>query len=206
MSDLRIIQNFFEPKRILDIGANHGQFYNEIKEIFPNSYYLLIEGNEHCERQLRTMNVDYKIALLSDKIKKVNFFIRKQEPTCTGNSIYREKSSFYDNDNDVIVEEKETNTLDNILGESCFDLIKIDVQGSEIDIINGGLEIVKKAKGVLMEVSLEEFNQGSPTSEYVIPFMRELGFMEHHILGNLNHPVHHTLIQQDILFINKSNF
>jgi FkbM family methyltransferase len=205
MNDLRIIQNFFEPKKILDIGANHGQFYNDIKKIFPNAYYLLVEGNEHCERQLQTMNVDYKIALLSDKIKKVKFFIRKEEPTCTGNSIYREKSSFYEDDNDVIVEEKETSTLYNILGESYFDLIKIDVQGSEIDIIKGGLEIIKKAKGVLMEVSLEEFNQGSPTSEYVVPFMKDLGFLEHYVLNNLNHPVYHTLIQQDILFIN-SNF
>lgn len=206
MSNLKMIQNFFEPKRILDIGANHGQFYNQMKEIFPNSYYMLMEGNEHCERQLKSMNVDYKIALLSDKIKKVNFYIRKQEFTCTGNSIYREKSSFYDDDNNVIVEEKETTTLSNVLGECYFDLIKIDVQGSEIDIINGGLDIIKKAKGILMEVSLVEFNQGSPTSDYTIPFMENLGFLEHHVLGNLNHPVEHTLIQQDILFINRSNF
>jgi ribosomal protein RSM22 (predicted rRNA methylase) len=34
---LEKIKNYFEPKSILDIGANVGQFYNEIKGIFPDS-------------------------------------------------------------------------------------------------------------------------------------------------------------------------
>ena len=42
---LESIKKYFEPKSILDIGANVGQFYNEIKNIFPNSYYYLVEGS-----------------------------------------------------------------------------------------------------------------------------------------------------------------
>lgn len=205
MNELEAIKRHFIPNKILDIGANNGQFYNEIKDFFPDAYYFLIEGNEHCERQLKTLNVDFKISLLSDSIKKVQFYIRKQEPTCTGNSIYREKSAFYDNDDDVVIVEKETNTLSNLLGEDYYDLIKIDVQGSEIDIIHGGMDIFKKAKGVLMEVSLVEFNAGSPTSDFVIPFMKNIGFDEYSVIRNLNHPITHTLIQQDMLFINNSN-
>ena len=63
---LEKIKNYFDPKSILDIGANVGQFYNEIKTIFPNSYYYLIEGNDSCEVVLETLNVDYSICLLSD--------------------------------------------------------------------------------------------------------------------------------------------
>lgn len=199
---LESIKKYFEPKSILDIGANVGQFYNEIKNIFPNSYYYLIEGSESCEVVLETFDVDYSICLLSDTEKEVDFYIRKNEPRCTGNSIYRENTSFYDDDQ-IIVEKKQTKTLSNLLNNQTFDLIKIDVQGSEIDIINGGLDIIKEAKGILMEVSLMEYNQNAPTKEFVYEYMDNLGFKPVELIGNINHPLTYELIQQDILFLNK---
>ena len=199
---LESIKKYFEPKSILDIGANVGQFYNEIKNIFPNSYYYLIEGSESCEVVLETFNVDYSICLLSDTEKEVDFYVRKNEPRCTGNSIYRENTSFYDDDQ-IIVEKKQTKTLSNLLNNQTFDLIKIDVQGSEIDIINGGLDIIKDAKGILMEVSLMEYNQNAPTKEFVYEYMDNLGFKPVELIGNINHPLTYELIQQDILFLNK---
>ena len=199
---LESIKKYFEPKSILDIGANVGQFYNEIKNIFPNSYYYLIEGSESCEVVLETLNVDYSICLLSDSEKEVDFYIRKNEPRCTGNSIYRENTSFYDDDQ-ILIEKKQTKTLSNLLNNQKFDLIKIDVQGSEIDIINGGLDIIKEAKGILMEVSLMEYNQNAPTKEFVYEYMDNLGFKPVELIGNINHPLTYELIQQDILFLNK---
>ena len=95
-------------------------------------------------------------------------------------------------------------TLDTLFPNTSFDVIKIDVQGSEIDIINGGLDIIKNCKGILMEVSLEEYNEGSPTIEFVDEYMSNLNFEKVEIINNLNHPIKHTLIQQDVLYINKN--
>ena len=199
---LEKIKNYFIPESILDIGANVGQFYNEIKEIFPNSYYYLIEGNDSCEVVLETLNVDYSISLLSDIEKEVDFYVRKHEPRCTGNSIYRENTSFYDDDQ-IIILKKQTKTLSNILNNKIFDLIKIDVQGSEIDIINGGIDIIKNAKGVLMEISLVEYNQNAPVKEFVYEYMSNIGFIPIETICNINHPITHELIQKDILFLNQ---
>ena len=102
-----------------------------------------------------------------------------------------------------MIEKKHTKTLSRILENQTFDLIKIDVQGSEIDIINGGLDIFKNAKGVLMEVSLVEYNQDAPTKDYVYEYMNKLGFKPVELIGNLNHPITYELIQQDILFLNE---
>ena len=77
---LEKIKDYFEPKSILDIGANVGQFYKESMMVFPNAYYYLIEGNESCEDVLRTLGVDYSINLLSDVAKQVDFYIRKKIP------------------------------------------------------------------------------------------------------------------------------
>jgi FkbM family methyltransferase len=200
---LNKIKNYFEPKSILDIGANTGQFYREISQIFPNAYYFLIEGNDGCEIPLQSIGVDYSISMLSDCEKTVNYYIRDGEPLCTGNSIYKENSAFYDDDKIIIVE-KNTKTLPQVLKDKLFDLIKIDVQGSELDIIKGGLDIIKSSKGVLMEVSLVEFNQGAPTKQDVVDFMKGIGFEPVEIIANINHPMFHTLIQEDVLFLNKN--
>ena len=200
---LNKIKNYLEPVSILDIGANTGQFYREISQIFPNAYFFLIEGNDGCEIPLQSIGVDYSIAMLSDCEKIVKYYIRDGEPLCTGNSIYKENSAFYDEDK-IIVVEKDTKTLPRVLNNKLFDLIKIDVQGSELDIIKGGLDIIKSSKGILMEVSLVEFNQGAPTKQEVISFMEEIGFEPVEIIANINHPMFHTLIQEDILFLNKN--
>jgi len=200
---LELIKNHFTPKSVLDIGANVGQFYHKCKEIFPDSEYFLIEGNKHCEPGLSPLNVPYEMCLLSKEEETVDFYIRKTELRCTGNSIYREKTHFFADD-DIIVEKTETKTLNKLFGDRTFDLVKIDTQGSEIDIINGGIEFIKRAKGVLMEVSLEEFNTGSPLEPYVNNFMYAIGFEPKEIIENLTHPETHHLIQKDVLFINKN--
>jgi FkbM family methyltransferase len=202
--NLSVIQNYFNPEKILDIGANIGQFYLDCVEVYPNSYYHLIEGNDYCEENLKSLGVDFSITLLSDSEKEVDFYIRKHEIKCTGNSIYREKTNFF-KEEEIEIIKKKTSTLESIFSKTNFDLIKIDVQGSELDIIKGGLNIVKNAKGIILEVSLTEYNEGSPLKNEVIKFMDEIGFYPAETIGYNGHPETHEQIQEDILFLRKKN-
>lgn len=200
--NLNLVKNYFVPESILDIGANIGQFYLESKEIFPSSKFHLIEGNHYCEENLVGLGVDYDIALLSDEEKDVSFYVRKNEIKCTGNSIYREKTPFFA-DEEIVIHNKKTRKLDDLLSEKFFDLIKIDVQGSEIDIIKGGLKTIERAKGVILEVSLVEYNENSPNKSEVLKFMDEIGFVPVECLGIIGHPLTHEQIQEDLFFIKK---
>jgi FkbM family methyltransferase len=148
--------------------------------------------------------VDFSLELLSDEKKDVTFYKTTYDEKCTGNSLYREKTLFYD-DEHIITENRVTTTLETLLNDKYFDLIKIDVQGSELDIIKGGLDIVKNSKGVILEVSLTEYNENSPTKEEVYEFMYNLGFNHSEIIGHINHPLTHELIQHDVLFVKITN-
>jgi len=201
--NLELIKKYFDPKTILDIGANVGQFYHESKNIFNNSKYFLIEGNKFCEPALKDLNVEYFIGLFSDTVKTVPYYIRKSEPLCTGNSIYREKSMFF-KDDDIVIMQEQTFTLDDVLNDRIFDFIKIDVQGSELDILKGGSNVVKKAKGILLELSIEEFNINAPLYKDVEDYMNSINFSKKETLQQLRHPQHHYHIQDDVLFINNS--
>lgn len=196
--ELYKIEKYFYPYRILDIGANIGQFHNLCKTQFPNSYIFSIEASEYCEPYLKNITENYYIGLLTKDNNEYNFYSRKDTDIGTGNSIYRELTHFY-SDEQVKIIKKQGIKLDDLFdSKSEFDLIKIDTQGSELDIIEGGIELCNKAKGILLEVSLTQYNENSPLYNDVITYMKKIGFESKEILDESRN---HGSYQQDILFI-----
>ena len=198
--NLRAITNYFYPYRILDIGANVGQFHKECKATFNDSYIFSIEASAECESSLKQITENYYIGLLAKDNTDYTFYSRKNDPTCTGNSMYKELTQFYSVDQLDIIKKKGIKLDDLFESDSEFDLIKIDTQGSELDIIEGGLNLCNKAKGILLEVSLTQYNENAPLYDDVINYMTSHGFIKTEILDEArNHGSH----QQDILFINE---
>jgi FkbM family methyltransferase len=199
------VSNYFIPTSILDIGANVGQFYQESKKIFNDSYFLLIEPNPNCEEHLKKLNVDYYIGAVSDSIKEMPFIMNKTDLTSTGNSFYKEISSFFTDDN-IVTYNITTTTLDKLFfKKKNFDLIKIDTQGSELDIVKGGVNLIKNTKGIILEVSVttNEYNLNAPKSIEIFDFMFNLGFENKIVVGHNFNPDNGELVQQDYLFLNK---
>jgi FkbM family methyltransferase len=196
--NLELIKKYFYPKNILDIGAHCGEFNAHCKHFFPDSKIISIEGNESCEKDLKNNNCDYKILLLGKENKKVIFYKQKNDLACTGNSIYKELTEHF-NDDALIKEEKNLKMLDEVFDQTTtFDLIKIDTQGSELDILEGGKNLAQKANGILLEVSLEPYNEGAPLYDEVVKYMNSIGFEEKETLDRSTNPP-----QLDILFIKK---
>ena len=80
--------------------------------------------------------------------------------------------------------------------------LKIDTQGSEIDILKGSGKYLKKVKLLYLECPIVNINQGAPDISEYLTFTKKAGFIpldicEKHIHNNI-------LLQLDILFINKS--
>lgn len=195
------IQEYFLPYRILDIGANIGQFHKLAQSTYPEAFIFSIEASPECEQALKEITSNYYIGLLAKDNSEYDFYSRKDAPTGTGNSIYRELTHFYSDDKLEVLKQTGIKLDDLFEEDSEFDLIKIDTQGSELDIISGGLNLCKKAKGIILEVSLTQYNEGAPLYDEVISFMENLGFRKEIILDEArNHGSH----QQDILFINEN--
>jgi FkbM family methyltransferase len=199
--NLSKIQNYFYPYRILDIGANVGQFHQIAKNTFPESYVFSIEASKECENYLKQLTDNYYIGMLAKNNDEYNFYSRKNDPTSTGNSIYKELTKFYSDDQLNIIKQKGIKLDDLFEDNSEFDLIKIDTQGSELDIIEGGKDLCSKAKGILLEVSLTKYNKDAPLYDEVIRFMDNFGFKIAEILDE--NIVPEIVSQQDILFIKK---
>jgi FkbM family methyltransferase len=198
--NLHIVKQYFEPKSILDIGGHVGGFYHQCKSLFNFDRYFLIEGNENCEPDLKSLNIPFYIGLVGKEIGETVFYKTKDDPKSTGNSIYRENTKHF-NDDKVIIEKKKIVTVDSLLNES-FDLIKIDTQGAELDILEGAKKTIKNTQGIILEVSLIQYNQNAPLIKEVIEYMENIGYYETEILFN-HHFADGTLFQKDILFLRK---
>ena len=201
--NLGFIQEFFNPTSVLDIGANRGQFYNDTRPFFPNAEYFLIEANPECEEPLKTLGVSYYIGAISDSERTATFYKSKADSMGFGNSFYKEKTDYYNSENLIEVEYK-TTTLAKLFPNQIFDLVKIDVQGSELDIIKGGLSLIKAAKGLILEVSVVEYNENAPLEPEVNSFMEEIGFRPERTLGAHFNPITKEFIQKDMFFLNKN--
>ena len=201
---LRILD--FEPRTVLDIGAYEGYWSKDIKSVFPSCQPFMIEGDKDKDALLSKCGFPYEIALLSDRTKNVTFYKSHCRYT-TGNSIYPENSNFFRDREYFHTEEVTTTTLRDVVEKhqlTNIDLIKLDVQGSEKDIMLGGLDIVRGAKVLFIEMPVVEYNVGSPDLVEMLTFLDQLGFRMVDIVALRYDTGDQKLSQFDAIFVKKS--
>lgn len=203
-----LIQKHINPTLVVDCGAHCGFFYKEAKSVWPDAEFLLIEGNEECRDELEALHVPYKIAVLSDTQREVTFYTTKECPKATGCSYYREKTHVFDGRNGVphVIT---TTTLDDVMHNIPYPgkeiLLKLDTQGSELDILHGAQKFLKHVKAVALEVAFSEYNEGAPMANDVAIAMTDFGFMAMETLDRHVHPFDNSRhIQSDILYVRVS--
>lgn len=172
--------------KILDIGANDGFWYLQNKSKYPLCEFTLIDANPYNEPKLKSLGVEYYIKCLSDSEKEIDFYTNKNDLSSTGASYYKENTNHFSDDNLEILKVK-TTTLQNLFENRFFDIIKIDVQGAELDIIKGGIEIFRNSKKVIIELPVDgiEYNIGAPKRSEYFNTMKELGFNKFYSIENI---------------------
>jgi FkbM family methyltransferase len=195
----------YYPDTILDIGAHHGIWTNEMIKIYNTCKYFLFEGINYTElNQFNSSdNIEVYNVLLNDKIEQVNWY----EMRNTGDSIFKEKTHHFTNCIPIKRETIDLNTFilqKKILQEPKNILIKIDCQGAEIPILKGCTSILDKTDFIILEIPLfGEYNENVPNFLEHISFMDKIGFVTYDIIDN--HYINGFNMQVDILFINKNH-
>jgi FkbM family methyltransferase len=197
--NLELVKKYFTPSSILDIGAHVGEFYSLAKSVFPDAKIISVEAEPSCSTELLNVNPNSIIALLAKDNAIYNWYKTTENSICTGNSIYREISDHFSNEK-LIIEKRIGVKLSDLFKPNQFDLIKLDTQGSELDIIQGGLDICKAAKGIIIETSINKYNDGAPLYVQVVVFMHSIGFEQKEEIDIFHYG---DIFQKDILFIRK---
>ena len=172
----------FEPKIIFDIGACVLHWTNEAQRIWTDAEYIVFDAMDSCEFLYQERGLQYHMGLLSNESgKEVDFYQNDYHPG--GNSYYIENKEVNPQAPQYFNESHRkklcTITLDALVHLKQFpppDLIKMDVQGAELDILKGAQETIKTAKHIILELQVVEYNKGAPLKDTVIEYMDSIGY------------------------------
>jgi FkbM family methyltransferase len=206
MSDLHKTLELLQSRGLIintvyDIGAHTGEWSKKIKEVCPNAEFYLFEANtEYDEILLKTGFPFLSGKVLSNPGRKVVEFYNG---TNTGDSYYKENTVWYDTQTSVKLP---CITIDTLIADSKLppaNFIKLDTQGSELDILAGCESIINTVDLILTECPIINYNKDAPNiNEYLEYFKSKnfvpIGMFEEHIIEG-------TLIQLDILFMKKES-
>tara|TARA_B100001057_G_scaffold40706_1_gene36533 strand:+ start:1093 stop:1695 length:603 start_codon:yes stop_codon:yes gene_type:complete len=171
------VEKDFAPARILDIGAWNGFWTKNVKQIWPDAHYTCVEAGPKHEKKLKEITSDYHIAVLGDSNRNVKMYLREIDKGSKKKVTYTKGSTLFGIFKDY--ETRQMTTLDNLVGKDAqFDLIKQDVQGAEIMVMQGAPDIFTRAKYVIQEVNLfkDKDFPDMPAESEMDEFMFQLGF------------------------------
>jgi FkbM family methyltransferase len=200
----------YGPRTLLDVGAHLGGFSKSFLQVFPDCVPTLIEPNPHCQEDLARLPFERHAVAASSEGGVGEMFLSKQWLQSTGSSLYRENTEYF-SDEIMMKQEVAKVRLDDLLAGRRFDFVKIDTQGSELDVLVGGQAVLRQADYVLIEISLVDYNIGGAKAEAVFAQMKAMGFRcadvtEFHRLPDVTRfhpgadPDEGGLLQMDFLF------
>jgi FkbM family methyltransferase len=171
-----------EPKVIYDIGACVLHWHKEAVKFWPNSQYFMFEAMDETAFLYREKNLPYHCGVLTDlDHKPVDFYQNTEHPG--GNSYYLENDAVNPEARDYFnqshMRKKVGMRLDTIVRKNGWpkpDMIKMDVQGSELDVLRGGELCLANASDLILELQHTEYNSGAPQAQEVIDYLRDKGF------------------------------
>jgi FkbM family methyltransferase len=193
-----LVADGLEIKTVYDIGAHKGRWTKEHKSIFPNDDFFMFEANQEHAEKLKSRGHKTFIGVLSANGMPAKFY----KKVGTGDSLYRENTGVYSEDNFEVVETKTLNKVIKEAGLTKPDFIKLDVQGAEIDVLKGASENLDSCALLLAECPVTTYNIGAPDLKEYLNYFKSIGFSplritEQHVSKGL-------LLQADILFIKDS--
>jgi FkbM family methyltransferase len=190
----------FEPATVLDVGVAYGT--PELYDAFPRARLLMVEPLAEYEHALgdlaRRPGAEYVLAAAG--AERGTTIINVHRAPALSSTIGRWKGSLGDGSTrevpvvrvDDLVEER---------GLPAPHILKVDVEGGELKVLDGAPRTLEGTELVLLEVQLFEFLPGSPELPEVVAYMRERGFVPYDLYGGHLRPLDGALAMVNVAFV-----
>ncbi|MEG4998812.1 FkbM family methyltransferase [Microcoleus sp. B4-D4] len=199
----QVIKFGFQPETIIDVGVAYGTF--ELYEKFPQANFLLVEPLSEYEENLKEICRKYKGQyVLAGAGAEPGTLTINVHPQLYGSSTLKESEGSIA---DGVPREIAVVTVDDLCREKNLKtpyLLKVDVQGAELNVLDGSRKSLEDTEMIILEVSMFEFYLGGPQFYDVVNYMKERGFVVYDIFGGYIRPLDGALAQVDMVFVKES--
>lgn len=186
---------------VLDIGAARGTWTEDVTPIFPTARYILVDPLPENEATLmalaaRSSNVRYVKAAIGAASGLLNIYAHGDQ------SSFFASSDFYGDPIPVPVK-----TCDEVLSAEpdlpapAVVLMKIDVQGYEIEVLKGAEKTLEDCVVLLVEVSTQRSYENAPLAHEVIAYLGDRGFCIYDVASYVQRPLDRALSYMDLVFV-----
>jgi FkbM family methyltransferase len=201
----------FDCKSILDIGANNTNWSIMARNIFPNAHFYLVEPQTEMEYHLKkfaeeTATAFYFLKAVGARNEILTFTV--SEDLAGSSFLPKEEKSLLANGKQRKIE---IITIDDLINSNEIimpELIKLDIQGFELEALKGAQTTFGNTEVYIVEVSLFPSleRDDMPVISDVINFMLERDYTIYDFPGFLRRPLDGALGQCDICFVKKDSF
>ena len=185
------------PNTVIDVGVGYGTppLYSK----FPEARHLLIEPLKEFECWMQDIckrcKAEYILAAAGPSAGEGEIGV---SPDLVGSSMLR-----------MGMERRRTPII--TINDACRErnlkgpfLIKADVQGAELLVIEGAGEILSDTELVILETSFFSFHKGCPELFEVMRYMKEKGFVAFDFFSGHNRPLDGSRAQVDVAFVKEN--
>jgi FkbM family methyltransferase len=196
-------------KSVIDIGANVGQFAMKIRKLLPDADVYSFEplpivfdelvSNFKDDSRFKAYN--FALGALSEE---KTIYLNKYSPSSSLLKMEEEHKIHFEYAREESPIDIEIRVLDEVfenVGLKEPILIKLDVQGFEKQVINGGNRTLSKCKMLIIEMSFKELYQGQPLFDEMYHKLKEFGFQYCGNYEQLLSPIDGEILQVDGIFI-----
>lgn len=189
-----------DPRTVIDVGAAYGDWSELAARVFPRARMLLVEPLSEFapfleEQQRRQPGTTVVAAAAGRTSGTASLHVHAD---LVGSSL-REEAGLTETDRVVRVV-----TIDELVAEHDAEgpfVLKLDVQGAELDVLVGAASTLAQTELVQLETLLFAFYEGAPQLGDVVTFMRDFGFVVYDIVDLGYRPLDGALAQVDLLFV-----
>jgi FkbM family methyltransferase len=199
----------FKIKCAADCGANAGKWSRALLDVYPHAQVVMVEAQESMRPHLQSVVDEFPEARIHiggvGREKSEKLFTYWPDPT---------GSTFLDREDPKAQSEgRQVNlaidTLPAILekaGAPVPDLVKMDIQGFELEALEGMASILSQVGALILESNLFAFLPGQPQANVLVTWLAHRGFFLYDICGYGRRPTDGAVSHVDMVFANDKGF
>ena len=213
--DLLNIINFYNIDVVLDVGASWGSYAKTLRRFGYKKRIISFEPVDKTHSKLlqnsmkdAEWQVHKKVIISNKNIKKLSINVSKDFDNSSVLNLSKLHKENHKNSQYTHKEEVECDTLDNLINHYPLSknlMLKIDVQGNEMDVLKSAINNLSKFKLIQIELSLQTLYEGQALYKEILNFMNEHNYDIWNIFPGYK-KLNGQLFQFDAVFYNKNNY